>query len=100
MGILDFFSTTKKERRICVVGLDNAGKSTIVHRLGQLRQAGGLAPTVGFAVHECRVKGINFTVFDMAGAGRYRSLWEQYYSDVQAPVNEWAAFASARAIGV
>lgn len=26
---------------------------------------------------------INFTVFDMSGAGRYRTLWEQYYRDAQ-----------------
>jgi ADP-ribosylation factor-like protein 6 len=26
---------------------------------------------------------VNFTVFDMSGAGKYRSLWEHYYSDVQ-----------------
>ena len=27
---------------------------------------------------------ISFTVYDMSGQGRYRSLWEHYYSDVQA----------------
>lgn len=27
---------------------------------------------------------MNFTVFDMSGAGRYRSLWAQYYSEAQA----------------
>lgn len=27
---------------------------------------------------------ISFTVFDMSGQGRYRSLWEHYYCDVQA----------------
>ena len=27
---------------------------------------------------------INFTVYDMSGQGRYRSLWEHYYTDVEA----------------
>ena len=27
---------------------------------------------------------IHFTVYDMSGQGRYRSLWEHYYADVQA----------------
>lgn len=27
---------------------------------------------------------INFTVYDMSGQGRYRNLWEHYYSDVEA----------------
>ena len=29
-------------------------------------------------------RGLNFTVFDMSGAGRYRNLWEQYYKDCNA----------------
>ena len=27
---------------------------------------------------------INFTIYDMSGQGRYRSLWELYYTDAQA----------------
>lgn len=27
---------------------------------------------------------INFTIYDMSGQGRYRSLWEHYYADAQA----------------
>lgn len=43
-----------------------------------------MTPTVGFQVEEFTKNKISFTVFDMSGQGRYRSLWEHYYSDVQA----------------
>lgn len=29
----------------------------------------------------CRT--LQFTAFDMSGAGRYRSLWEQYYREAE-----------------
>lgn len=29
---------------------------------------------------------LTFTVFDMAGAGRYRSLWEEHYKNAEAVV--------------
>lgn len=39
------------------------------------------APTHACA-HACRA--LTFTVFDMSGAGRYRTLWEQYYAEAEA----------------
>ena len=32
----------------------------------------------------CTDYSIRFTVFDMSGQGRYRSLWEQYYRTAEA----------------
>jgi ADP-ribosylation factor-like protein 6 len=43
-----------------------------------------VTPTVGFQVEEFTKNNISFTIYDMSGQGRYRSLWEHYYSDVQA----------------
>jgi GTPase SAR1 family protein len=42
-----------------------------------------VTPTVGFQIEEFKRNNINFTVFDMSGQGRYRSLWEHYYRDAQ-----------------
>ena len=39
-------------------------------------------PTVGFSVEEFTKNGLQFTVFDMSGQGRYRNLWEHYYQEV------------------
>ena len=43
-----------------------------------------ITPTVGFQVEEFSKNNINFTVYDMSGQGRYRTLWEHYYTDVEA----------------
>jgi ADP-ribosylation factor-like protein 6 len=43
-----------------------------------------ITPTVGFNVEQFSRSGINFTVFDMSGAGKYRPLWEHYFKDANA----------------
>jgi small GTP-binding protein len=43
-----------------------------------------ITPTVGFNVEQFARSGINFTVFDMSGAGKYRPLWEHYFKDANA----------------
>mmetsp|Transcript_39352 Transcript_39352/g.117072 ORF Transcript_39352/g.117072 Transcript_39352/m.117072 type:complete len:138 (-) Transcript_39352:88-501(-) len=43
-----------------------------------------VAATVGFHVDQFKKGSLTFTVFDMAGAGRYRSLWEEHYKDAEA----------------
>ena len=41
--------------------------------------ANEIAATVGFKVETFSKSKINFTVFDMSGQGKYRTLWEKYY---------------------
>lgn len=40
-----------------------------------------IAATVGFKVETFSKSKIDFTVFDMSGQSKYRSLWEQYYDE-------------------
>ena len=92
MGLLSMiaaaFGFSKKEARILVIGLDNSGKTTIINYLkakkGSIPTSYEVTPTVGFQVEEFASNNIKFTVYDMSGQGRYRSLWEQYYEDAQA----------------
>mmetsp|Transcript_35951 Transcript_35951/g.101816 ORF Transcript_35951/g.101816 Transcript_35951/m.101816 type:complete len:179 (+) Transcript_35951:174-710(+) len=75
----------KQKVNVLIVGLDASGKSTIIEQLKPTKvQSSEIAPTVGFSVDEFDKSGVNFHVFDMSGAGRYRNLWEQYYSTAQA----------------
>eukprot|EP00904_Undaria_pinnatifida_P001826 jgi/Undpi1/11644/HiC_scaffold_36.g13939.m1 len=71
--------------RILVVGLDNSGKSTLIEHIKPTKATTfEPTPTVGFQVQEFAKNNINFTVFDMSGQSRYRTLWEHYFCDVHA----------------
>merc|ERR1711935_304371 len=75
--------TSRVKLKIIVVGLDNSGKTTIISHLKPKKAiASDIVPTVGFNVEEFQKNGVQFTVFDMSGQGRYRNLWEHYYKDV------------------
>jgi hypothetical protein len=43
-----------------------------------------LAPSLPVPLSPCRP--LRFTVFDMSGAGRYRTLWEQYYREAESVI--------------
>ena len=45
-----------------------------------------VAATVGFKLETFKHSKIGFTVFDMSGQGKYRGLWEKYYSDAEAVI--------------
>jgi len=72
---------------VLVVGLDNSGKTTIIASIKPTRsQPGEVVPTVGFEVDQFAKAGLQFTVFDMSGARKYRTLWESYYKDAEAVI--------------
>eukprot|EP01124_Arcella_intermedia_P024773 TRINITY_DN4254_c1_g1_i1.p1 TRINITY_DN4254_c1_g1~~TRINITY_DN4254_c1_g1_i1.p1 ORF type:complete len:195 (-),score=41.42 TRINITY_DN4254_c1_g1_i1:125-670(-) len=69
-----------KEVRILMVGLDAAGKTTILYRL-KLGEVVTTIPTLGFNVETVSYKNISFTVWDVGGQDRIRPLWRHYYED-------------------
>mmetsp|Transcript_9869 Transcript_9869/g.28367 ORF Transcript_9869/g.28367 Transcript_9869/m.28367 type:complete len:183 (-) Transcript_9869:105-653(-) len=82
---LDAIGFSKPQCKVLCVGLDNSGKSTVIQHLKPKQAAlKEITPTVGFNVEQFSRSGINFTVFDMSGAGKYRPLWEHYFKDVDA----------------
>merc|ERR1712170_92631 len=72
----------KKEMRILMVGLDAAGKTTILYKL-KLGEVVTTIPTIGFNVEEVQYKNINFTVWDVGGQDKIRKLWRYYYQNTQ-----------------
>ena len=83
--LLDAIGFAKPQCKVLCVGLDNSGKSTVIQHLKPKKVAlTEVTPTVGFNVEQFSRSSINFTVFDMSGAGKYRNLWEHYYKDAQA----------------
>merc|ERR1711934_432245 len=73
---------SKKEMRILMVGLDAAGKTTILYKL-KLGEVVTTIPTVGFNVEQVEYKNINFTVWDVGGQDKIRKLWRYYYENTQ-----------------
>jgi len=68
----------KKEKRILMLGLDAAGKTTLLYQF-KLGEVVPSLPTIGFNVEELQYKNIKFTVFDVGGQQRLRPLWKHYY---------------------
>lgn len=73
----------KKEVRILMVGLDAAGKTTILYKL-MLGEVVTTVPTIGFNVETVEYKNINFTVWDVGGQDSIRPLWRHYYQNTDA----------------
>lgn len=73
---------SKKEMNILMVGLDGAGKTTILYKL-KLGEVINTCPTIGFNVETVEYKNISFTVWDVGGQDKIRSLWKHYYKNIQ-----------------
>eukprot|EP00493_Phyllostaurus_siculus_P011173 UN11330 len=67
------------ESRILMVGLDAAGKTTILYKL-KLGEVVNTIPTIGFNVETVTYKNIKFTVWDVGGQDKIRPLWRHYYT--------------------
>ncbi|CAG07407.1 unnamed protein product, partial [Tetraodon nigroviridis] len=99
----------KKEMRILMVGLDAAGKTTILYKL-KLGEIVTTIPTIrcpttgghkrhfsfsnvalfvlvvddlGFNVETVEYKNISFTVWDVGGQDKIRPLWRHYFQNTQ-----------------
>jgi len=72
----------KKEMRILMLGLDAAGKTTILYKL-KLGEVVSSVPTIGFNVETVEYKKIKFTVWDVGGQDKIRLLWRHYYENTQ-----------------
>ncbi|KAF5899208.1 ADP-ribosylation factor 4-like [Clarias magur] len=70
----------KKQMRILMVGLDAAGKTTVLYKL-KLGEIVTTIPTIGFNVETVEYKNISFTVWDVGGQNVIRPLWRHYYEN-------------------
>lgn len=73
--------TPTSKATFMVIGLDNAGKSTIVnHYLGKPGEV--TIPTMGLERENCVHGDFNLSLYGMGGAAQIRGYWENYYPDV------------------
>ena len=77
----NFFSLFgKKDARIVMVGLDAAGKTTVLYKL-KLNDVVTTIPTIGFNVEKVEYKNLRMTIWDIGGQDRLRPLWRHYYEN-------------------
>lgn len=62
MSWLSSLLWAKKEIRILILGLDNAGKTTLLYRL-KIGEVVTTIPTIGFNVESVTYKNLNFNVW-------------------------------------
>jgi ADP-ribosylation factor protein 1 len=77
------FGKSNKEHKILMLGLDGAGKTTILYKL-KLNEYMSTVPTIGFNVEKVSYKNIDMTVWDVGGQNTIRRLWHHYFDKTDA----------------
>lgn len=78
--LLSLFST--EEHKVIIVGLDNAGKTTILYQF-LMNEVVQTSPTIGSNVEEIIWKNIRFIMWDIGGQESLRSTWNSYYTNTK-----------------
>jgi ADP-ribosylation factor-like protein 1 len=73
----------QQEFRILILGLDAAGKTTILYKL-HCGEVVTTIPTIGFNVESVHYNNINFQVWDLGGQDSIRPFWRCYYQNADA----------------
>lgn len=83
-SISSWFRNTfhKRNVRILMIGLDAAGKTTILYQL-KLGEVVATMPTIGFSVETVKYKNLLFNVWDIGGQDKIRPLWKYYYKNCE-----------------
>jgi ADP-ribosylation factor-like protein 3 len=82
MGLLSYIrklkGTPKGELRILLLGLDNAGKTTILKLLAN-EDISHISPTQGFNIKAVQSEGFKLNVWDIGGQRKIRPYWRNYF---------------------
>ena len=81
--LLETLGLTHKKGTILLLGLDNAGKTTFLHKL-KTDSIYNFAPTERANVESFKIEGIQFAGWDLGGHEAVRHLWEDYVCEASA----------------
>lgn len=73
-------SAPEKEVRILLLGLDNAGKTTILKQLAS-EEVAQVTPTAGFNIKSVISDGFKLNVWDIGGQQKIRPYWKNYFEN-------------------
>ncbi|KAK9410626.1 ADP-ribosylation factor-like 5A [Crotalus adamanteus] len=71
-----------QEHKVIIVGLDNAGKTTILYQFS-MNEVVHTSPTIGSNVEEIVVNNTRFLMWDIGGQESLRSSWNTYYTNTE-----------------
>ena len=87
-GLLSIIRKSKakeKQLRVLMVGLDNAGKTTVVRKLAN-ESIGDIPPTLGFNIRTMHHQGYTLNIWDVGGQKSLRPYWRNYFEETEALV--------------
>ncbi|KAL1742871.1 ADP-ribosylation factor family-domain-containing protein [Schizophyllum fasciatum] len=88
MGLLTIIRKSRqkeKEMRILFLGLDNAGKTTILKKLNG-EDIMSISPTLGFNIRTFAYNGFTLNIWDVGGQRTLRPYWRNYFEQTDAIV--------------
>ncbi|XP_052611725.1 putative ADP-ribosylation factor-like protein 5C isoform X7 [Peromyscus californicus insignis] len=71
-----------QEHKVIIVGLDNAGKTTILYQF-LTNEVVHTCSTIGSNVEEIVLQKTHFLMWDLGGQETLRSTWDTYYSNAE-----------------
>ncbi|GAB1602300.1 ADP-ribosylation factor-like protein 3 [Argonauta hians] len=84
MGLLSLLRKLKsqpdKELRLLLLGLDNAGKTTLLKKLAS-EEISHITPTQGFNIKTVQAGGFRLNVWDIGGQRKIRPYWKNYFEN-------------------
>jgi ADP-ribosylation factor-like protein 3 len=78
LSLLRSLKRDEREARILVLGLDNAGKTTILKALSE-EDITHIMPTQGFNIKSLVKEGFKLNVWDIGGQSTIRPYWRNYF---------------------
>ncbi|KAF0717321.1 Aste57867_2352 [Aphanomyces stellatus] len=84
-NFLDRLAGNGRARKIYMVGLANAGKTSILYQF-KFHESTTTVPTIGFNVETFRYNKVVFTAWDFSGREQLRQLWRYYFDDTTAVI--------------
>ncbi|KAL2528343.1 GTP-binding ADP-ribosylation factor-like protein [Forsythia ovata] len=76
----------KQEMELSLIGLQNAGKTSLVNVIATGGYSEDMIPTVGFNMRKVTKGNVTIKLWDLGGQPRFRSMWERYCRAVSAIV--------------